>query len=336
MTCRCLCRNLPGGALALACLLFSLNVRAQNIILHLRNGDRIAGTVLSETTNRVTLSTVWIKEVDIPVAQIERREIPTNQATVILATNAPSKTAGTNVLSVVKVFPPPPDTNSWWKRWKGEVALGMDMERGATDHQIYYAKTKLTYAQPYAHDPKQFFRNILTYDAEYGKTDGTLSDDRMGGSSKTDFDLSRLLYLYNLGSASYDKIRKIDLHYEDGPGAGYHWITRTNFIVNLELGANYQVEERSDQPTTRSFYYRLGQDLTWKINKQMNLTEKFEFFPRTDNLAQYRMRFEATLSYALMLNLSLNLSVIDFYDTRPATAVPNNDFQIRTSLGLKF
>src|SRR5258708_16381910 len=32
--------------------------RAQDVILHLRNGDRIAGSILSESTNEVKLSTV--------------------------------------------------------------------------------------------------------------------------------------------------------------------------------------------------------------------------------------------------------------------------------------
>src|SRR4051812_43644314 len=53
---------------------------AQNVILHLRNGDRIAGTIISENTNQVTVSTVWIKELSIPLAQIERRELSATNA----------------------------------------------------------------------------------------------------------------------------------------------------------------------------------------------------------------------------------------------------------------
>lgn len=213
----------------------------------------------------------------------------------------------------------------------------MDMERGATDHELYYGRLKATYSQPYLSDPKEFFRNILTYDAAYGKTAGVLSDNRMGGSSKTDFDVDPRVYIYNLGAARYDEIQKINIHYEDGPGVGYHLFRDTNSVVaNLELGANYQVEERSDNTDTRSFYYRFGEDVNWKLNKVMTLTEKFEIFPRVDYLEQFRSRFECNLSYALMLNFSLNFTVVDLYDTRPAMGVPNNDFQFRTSLGVKF
>ncbi len=328
--------NLVCRALALAILILGSTAGAQEVILHLRNGDRIAGKILSESTNELKLSTVWSKEVTVPVSQIERRETPpaveagaaktivTTNMVVVTAVN--TNLAGTNAPVVVP----------WYKHWKGEVSVGVDYARGATDRELYYTKDTLTYSRPYTTDPKLFFRNIFNYTAEYGKTAGVLSADDMGGSSKTDFDLNRRVYLYNLGAASYDRIRKIDLHYEDGPGVGYHLLTRTNFVLNTEAGANYQVEYRSDNTSTHSVYYRLAEDLAWKLNKQMNLTEKFEFFPRAMNLGQYRFRFESNLSYALLLNLSLNLTTIDFYDTQPATGVPSNDFQLRTSLGVKF
>ncbi|HZQ47240.1 MAG TPA: DUF481 domain-containing protein [Verrucomicrobiae bacterium] len=337
--------NLICRALALLVVLFLAGtIRAQNVVLHLRNGDRIAGTILSENTNTVTLSTVWIKELAVPVSQIERREIlpppPLAAATnIVIATNA-VVTAGTTNLAAVKPSTVALTTNAppapWFKRWKGEAAVGMDMERGATDHELYYGRIKATYSQPYVSDPKEFFRNILTYDAAYGKTAGVLSDNKMGGSSKTDFDLNPRCYIYNLGAASYDVIRKINVHYEDGPGMGYHLFKGTNFAANAELGANYQVEERSDNTRTESFYYRFGEDLTWKLNKQMTFTEKFEIFPRVDYIEQFRSRFECNLNYALILNFALNFTVVDLYDTRPAAGVPNNDFQFRTMLSFKF
>jgi hypothetical protein len=347
--------NLFCWAFALAVLLLGFSTRAQSVILHLRNGDRIAGTIVSENTNTVTLSTIWIKELVVPVSQIERREIMPNPVvtttnTVITTTNAVPATGGTNVVpAVVKPVKPavvalttnaPPA--AWFKRWKGEAAVGMDIERGATDHELYYGRMKATYSQPYESDPKEFFRNIFNFDAAYGKTAGLISDNRMGGSSKTDFDVNPRIYLYNLGAASYDEIRKIDIHYEDGPGAGYHLFKGTNFAANIEAGANYQVERRSDSTTntpstsTGNFYYRFGEDLTWKLNKQMTFTEKAEIFPRVDYIEQFRSRFECNLNYALIFNFAVNFAVVDLYDTRPAIGVPNNDLQFRTMLSWKF
>jgi hypothetical protein len=332
-----------------ACIIIGA-ARGQNVILHLRNGDRIAGTILSENTNQVTLSNAWTSALSVPLAQIESREIPapkTNAApatAVSAAKPAPAATPTNAVdatlrpVKLLAVPAPPPKTNpSWFKRHiKGDASVGSDLLFGSADREIYFGRFSLTYSQPYQSDPKEFFRDILSYNAEYGKTAGVLSANHMEGSSKTDFDLSRKVYAYNLGGAGYDEIRKIDLHYEIGPGVGWHALTFTNFVLNFETGGNYQRDDRSDNTVTKNFYYRLAEDYTWKINHSMNMKEKFEFFPQAENLGQYRARFESTLSYALLLHLSLDLTVLDTYDTQPAAGVDRNELQIRTSLGVKF
>src|SRR5882672_4763378 len=53
-------------------VLYSLH--AETIVLHLKNGDRLAGTILIEDTNRVVISTSWIKELSVPLDQIVSRE----------------------------------------------------------------------------------------------------------------------------------------------------------------------------------------------------------------------------------------------------------------------
>ncbi|HEX4646200.1 MAG TPA: DUF481 domain-containing protein, partial [Verrucomicrobiae bacterium] len=269
-----------------------------------------------------------------------------NTATNAAASVAQTPPAATpsNAVAMVKPvkLPAPPATppktnNSWFKQHvKGDVSVGSDLLFGSADRQIYFGRFSMTYSQPYKRDPKEFFRDIISYNAEYGKTAGVLSANHMEGSSKTDFDLTRKWYAYNLGGAGYDEIQKIDLHYEIGPGIGCHLLTLTNFVLNAEAGGNYQRDDRSDNTVTKNFYYRLAEDYTWKINHSLNMKEKFEFFPQAENLGQYRARFESTLSYALLLHLSLDLTVRDSYDTRPAVGVDQNELQIRTSLGLKF
>src|ERR1700733_3131988 len=67
-------------ATALTLFFLATNANAQSVILHLRNGDRIAGAIISENTNEVKLSTVWSRELTVPVAQIESREIQSASA----------------------------------------------------------------------------------------------------------------------------------------------------------------------------------------------------------------------------------------------------------------
>ncbi len=315
--------------------------RAESVILHLRNGDRLAGDIVSENTNQVVLATSWIKELPVPVSAILRREPATNAAPGLAVEQQTVTPAKTNVVAAAKPVPPPaapasPPKPPTPKRWKVNLTVGTDTQFGAQDRQLYTGRVKLTYEQPYKSDPKKFFRNILDYAVDYGKADGVKSADRMYGSVKTDFDVGSHLFVYNLGGVGYDDIRKINLEYEEGPGVGYHLFTKPKFVMNVEGGINYQAQHRSSSDNVENFYYRLAEDITWKITSRLTLVEKAELFPQVEDPDKYRARFDATLSFALWQNITFNLSVLDLYDTNPAQGVDNNEVQVRSMLGVTF
>ena len=227
--------------------------------------------------------------------------------------------------------------------WHGDVQVGADVGISEKSRQLYYAKFKIAYAPVEEGTPtgsSKFvgrFRNTFDYNAAYGTTDGDLSANRMDGSSKTDFDLGkeRRIFVYNLFGAGYDEIRKIDHRYEVGPGLGYHVFTRSNFVLNAEVGMNYQAQYFQNNGENERFYYLFAEDLNWRISKMLTFDEKFEFFPEV-NFNEFRFRFESNLRYWLLENLSFNLTVLDLYDTAAAPNVDKNDLQIRSSVGVKF
>ena len=47
---------------------------AQQVVLHLKSGDRLAGKIVTEVTNRVIIATEWINELPVPVSAITNRE----------------------------------------------------------------------------------------------------------------------------------------------------------------------------------------------------------------------------------------------------------------------
>ncbi len=343
-------------------LLPIIALHSQTVALKLRNGDKITGKIVSENTNHVVLTNSWAKEVAIPLVEIQSREtiIP---PTPVVATNAPPAAPVTNAVAAVKPSPapapvvvvPPPKPAVKPKRpssWHGDAQLGVDVGITSTRRELYYGRFKVTYAPVPEAGPNagprliERFRNTFDYNAAYGTvtTDGAnghsdtqLSANRMDGSSKTDFDLGkdRRFFVYNLVGAGYDEIRKIDQRFELGPGVGYHMLTRSNMVLNTEIGMNYQVQYLQNSPRTERFYYRLAEDFTWKISKTLTFDEKLELFPQV-NLHDYRFRFESNLRYWLMENLSFNFTVVDLYDTQPAANVGRNDLQIRSSIGVKF
>jgi hypothetical protein len=108
------------------------------------------------------------------------------------------------------------------------------------------------------------------------------------------------------------------------------------FQLDLESGLDYQVQDRSIGDDTSSVYARMGDSITWKISPRVSFTKKLEYFFNLEDSERFRLRLDSNLRFQLIDNLSLNLSVVDFFDTDPAPTVDKNELQIRTSIGLKF
>ena len=301
---------------------------AQEVHVRLRNGDRITGRLLAQETNHIVIATSWSESLSLPISSITGFETITGE----LLFTAPTVKPASNPAVVSAPKPPPAKP----KNIRASLQFGSDIQSGARDRQLLYARAKASYEKPYTHNPKKFFRTFADYSADYGETENVKSANRMTGSLKTDFDLSTRSYFYNVGSGGCDEIRKIDAHYEVGPGLGYHLIKSPAFKFDVEGGANYQVQFRSAGGNLDSIFIRAAEDATWKLSPNVSMSEKYEFFVNAEDFSQYRFRLDSTLSYKLIENLSLNLTLIDLYDTDPAPNVDRNELQIRTSIGITF
>ncbi|PYK98513.1 MAG: hypothetical protein DME19_12285 [Verrucomicrobia bacterium] len=337
---------------------------AETVTLHLRNGDRVTGEMLSLDTDSVTITNRLLGKLAVPVAQVERLErkaaaqeavkpaaVPSPTAP---ATNAPSavpaaRAATTNpppaqaaqpvpvakpaAAAAAKPLPAqaPPVKPKPPKHWALDAQIGLDLQYNQNERQLYYGRAKWTYG-------KDRFRSIVDYLANYGKTDGILSANDMNGSVSVELDVdkSKRIFLFNAAGAGYNEIRKIDLSYDDSFGTGYKLITRTNLTLSADVGVNYQKQHFSDGTSKDYGAFRLGELMSWKISPKWFLDEKFEFYPRFTDFGEYRMRFESNLRYLLSNSLNLNFTVIDQYDTQPAPAVAKNDLLLRATLGIKF
>jgi hypothetical protein len=76
--------------------------------------------------------------------------------------------------------------------------------------------------------------------------------------------------------------------------------------------------------------------MTWEVLPKITLTESVAFLPFLDALGEYQVRIAGNVGFGIVRYLSLNLTVLNLYDTQPAPGVPNNDFQLRSSLGVNF
>lgn len=328
--------------LCLSALVSAFSAEKPKVTLFLKNGDRLTGELLSEDAERVVISTPWNAAVFVPKSTIQRREVEP-VAPAPAGGEPPPTVAGTSPAAEPKPAEPAPAPKpkpaaaaKKSSPWKWDVRLGANFVSGAKDQQLYFAQGSMTYLRNYKNNPKQFFRSTLDYRVDYGTTDDRVTANRMSLTDKTDADFLGPLYgsLWFLGG--YDEIRKINSQYEVGPSLGYHILALKNFVLNGETGFNWQSRDLSQGPDREIYQGRLRQDLTWEIVPKITFTERLEFLPFLEDLGEYQLRAEGNLGFGIVRSLSLNLTLLNLYDTQPAPNVPNNELQFRTSLGVKF
>ena len=194
-------------------LLLSATAFAQGVILHLKNGDRISGTILAETPASLRLTNSFLGAFEVPVAEIAKREAqPAPVAPVI--TNAPVVAASTNVVpaktNVVVATPPkeakPPlspanpeatPIASTPSHWKHDLRFGVNLRYATKDSHEFLSLLKSTYG-------KAPVRHIFDINFKYGRIEGALSANSLGASEKTEYQLSPRSYVFGLIGGGYD------------------------------------------------------------------------------------------------------------------------------------
>jgi hypothetical protein len=325
-------------------------------IVHMLNGDRMTGSILSETPTNIVFATDWNPKLSIPRSQIrslERLMSPLPLTTAVKKPSPNTETVATKPKAAKAPAPTTPPTTieksapkpaakpvaSKAKpkgKWSNDIRLGMDLRYSAVTQQTVHARHRSTFAS------KQF-RNQTDWNFAYGKTADSVSADRMSGLMKSDWTFDTDWYVYNIGSAGYDIVRRIALQYEIGPGLGYHLIKGrklifddSKFSLDLESGGEYEDKLSTSGRSTQRYFLRLAQILRWTINDDLTFTEEFEFYPRVADLVNHRYRVEGNIAYRLIKNLDLNLTVLAEADPQNLSDFVPDDIQLRTSIGWRF
>lgn len=316
---------------------------ATTVVVELRNGDRITAELLTQETNHIVIKSGWAGTISLPLSVVGGLRTSTGADLLAVAkpppapakpAAAPAKPAPATAAKPAPAPAPAPKKKTY--QLKHTVQIGSNLAFGERDSQAIWARIRSVFEKPYQGDAKKFLRATAEYTTDYGETENVVSANRMSGSLKTDFDLGTKTYIYNLGSLGYDDVRYIDFQYAVGPGMGYHLFKRPKFDIDLEGGLNYQMEHRSVGSSPDTFYVRAANTSTWRLTQKITLSKKLEFFMNGEDYEQFRFRLDANASYKLLDNVSLNLTVMDQYDTDPPPHLNQNELQFRSSIGITF
>lgn len=314
-------------------------------ILELKNGDRITATIQSQTETNLVATTPF-GNVTIPLEQIVKQTpvVPATEETKATesapAKQAPAETkpaetkpaeapaASEKVVEEKKE--PQTFLGKFVSNLAGEVQVGLNAGYGASDYLNYYGRVHATHGF-------DRWKNIWDGKLTYGKNKGEVSANKLDTSYRLEFDaIPKKLFLYGEPTGGYDKIRSIDYFYTIGGGIGYHLLNKDTLTLDLSSGASYQSYHYAGEDARNDLYIDFGESFSWEIIKDLKITEKLTFSPQAKEWSTYRVSFEAGASWAFYKNMTFNFTVIDKYDSKPASDVKQNDLQLVTSLGLKF
>ncbi|PIQ82203.1 MAG: hypothetical protein COV76_04805 [Candidatus Omnitrophica bacterium CG11_big_fil_rev_8_21_14_0_20_64_10] len=292
--------------------------------LHLENGDRLTGRILSESPERVVLETEALGKVSVLRDHLKR---------------------------VVRVSPPPaadsagekpkdPEAKvrerlAWTQReWKGQAALGADLSRGNTDKTSLSGRFGLggkTGADEWT----------AKAEAAFGESDDATDVQRADGSLRYAFSFWERLAWYNFYTVQgmHDRFANVNWRLSPVAGVGYWWSDEPPLKWMGEIGAGIErTEFRGGTPRRTAATLMTRGWVEADLWGDAKLTQELTLWPRFGDgqSGEFRLKSETKFSDPIWERLKINLRLIDEYDSEPAGDAKRNDLRLISDLSWDF
>ena len=310
---------------------------AGSTVLRLNNGDRITGELLRRVEGRIFFHSPILGE--ISVAESE--------ATIIVEPDTPVESlAGIPpVRPAVPSTPPTPPTETGAKvaektavagkkeDWRMKIEFGFFQQSGRRDLTTF--STRFDAERQKGSDDAKISSRMV-----YGEQDDKISSERYDASFRYRRELSKHAFAQSLSSYMTDRVKKIDVNFEENLGAGFRVIKKKAHAVNVGMGTTVRMREANGVEEETSFLGEFFQDYTYRLNGRLSFLQDTNvlYSPRpTSNgetdVNNYRVRFNSALQGKVSERVSLNLRYEYEYDNTVPFGGEKKDQRITTSLG---
>jgi putative salt-induced outer membrane protein YdiY len=324
---------LPGGFL-----------RADEI--HLKNGDRLSGKIVSLSERKLMLEAEFAGRLAIDWAHVDR--ISTDAPhTVVLENGAilkgvvkPSDTPGRLELSGEAALEPVPVELAQVKainppeepavKLNGRINLGFSKTSGNTDLENTHADAEVVVRAA---------SHRLTLGGDYNRAseDNRKTVDNAAGRLKHDYFLTRQIYWYLNGLLERDQLKDINLRTTAGPGLGYQIFEGELMNLSVEAGPSYVYTSFNHGGSDDSVSGR------WGIKFDRFFFEKLfqyyftnEGYISASDASDVFMFTRTGLRFPVHGGLSLNVGWEWDWDNTPADDANKSDYRYILSIGYGF
>lgn len=237
--------------------------------LQLINGDRITGTVISRTDEKVVFDAELLGLVEIPAAQV--RDIisevagdPAAAPTAVAATTTPPPAAKppADTTPKPKAQPDTPKKSGW----DGKVELGFYQYDGSSESTNFDLR---------ASAERKFGDNIVKSTGRmiYLEKDNRITKDNYLANVRWRRELSKRTFAQTLTTYTRDSIKGIRNNWEQNIGAGIRLFNTDAHLVNVGAGLTGQYRQTEVDTAGWSTLIELFQDYTYQMTKRIKLLQ---------------------------------------------------------------
>jgi len=331
------------GAAGLVLLLLAAGAAADEV--HLKNGNRLSGTIISMNEGKLMLETDFAGRLSIDWSRVERIEsespieVVLSDGTRVQGTAAPDAASGRLELRLTPTTAAPLDLARVAAinppvepavRFSGRINVGLNKASGNTDTETAHADAELI---------ARSTNHRVSTGAAFTRAskDNRKTEENMLGGLKHDYFLTPKLYFYTAGLAERDEFKNISFRGTLGPGLGYQFFEGELMNLAVEAGPSY-VYTNFDSGTSEDS--AAGR---WAVRFDRFFFEKLfqyyftnEGFASASDAGDVFMFTRTGLRFPIRYGFSLNAGFEWDWDNEPAEDAGKSDYRSVLSLGYGF
>ena len=217
--------------------------------------------------------------------------------------------------------------------WERKVSLGYNQTSGNTS-------TSELSGSVFINRNKKFI-DELTFrgDIYYASSDKKMNSQKWYTMARYAFSFGRAKQWYNFYRMELDHDRFADVDYRITPatGIGYWLYNLPDLKAMAEIALGFEhtsyksgIKDVNDAVLIPRMYFEK------KLFGESRISQNVILYEALDDMGDYRLRSETVFTTPLSRKLSLNLKLIDGYDSAPAKGFKKNDLRFISSLTYVF
>ena len=282
-------------------LLIPVSAMAQTETIELENGDKVTGTIVERTDEKIVLTHDVLGRIEIPLAEVKPEE--------------------------------PPDPGlfgvGFLAGWTRTVSLGISGQQS----NINTTKIISALDADFKDDTRRW-----AFDARYNfsASDGDTTQNNAMTALERDFLFAdSSWFAFARGRFDYDQLRSWRFRLQGEGGFGYEFITRETFELRGRTGPSIAQEWNANQFRAE---WMVGPAFLWKLTGTQKLEASNYFYYAFTPSAEYRNVSDLHWQWNLVEKpaLSLKAGLVNEYQSDVAPGSEKNDLKYYTSVGLDF